>query len=285
MSRLRYYSSSPFFKWLRKKVGIKKPVALAWGEWDDWEEQTKKDHPVGWFLTETLPKLLEKPEDFIKSPFEAIDTYIYNRFVSKTHYLPTHLKPGKWYETDYRLIHGMFGALVDFVEIETASQTLAWIEDKEELKKYGVPKSYGKWWGRYRSHRCAKAGIEHLEWAASLTFNEGEGLDDNDPRIGQPTPQAIAARETLNLYHWWTQVRPNRGDAWDISGFRAHWDAMEAKHGGAIGRWLFGGKMSDEDRAEYDRFHKILDQLEEDWEREDEQQMIRLIKLRRSLWT
>lgn len=283
--RLRHYNSLSLFNWLRKKVGINKPFALGWEEWDVWTEQTKKERPVGWFLTETLPKLLEKPVDFVKGPFEDMDIYIHNRFVSKTHYLPTYLKPGKWHEFDTRLLHGMFGALVDFVEIETAHQTLMWIEDKEELKKYGVPGGYHKWWGRWRSHRCVKAGIEQLEWAASLTYREDEGLDPGDPRIGQPTPQAISARETLNLYHWWTQVRPNRGEAWDISGFRAHWDAMDEKYGGKLGGWLMTGKMTPEEHAEYDRLRRIVDQLNNDWEREDEQQMIRLVKLRRSLWT
>jgi hypothetical protein len=281
MIRVRHYNSLPFFEWLRKKVGIDKPTALGWDEWDDWKQQTRKNHPIGWFLTETLPKWLEKPVDVVKGPFEDTRIYLTNRFVTKTHILPTYLSVGKWHEFDERLMHGMFGALVDFVEVELAWQVLMW-KEANELKEYGVSKP--AWW---KESRSAKAGLEELEWAASLTHSEDEGLEAGDPRIGQPTGQALAAQETLALYKWWTETRPSRGDSWDTSGLQSHWDAMQTKYGGDGFSWLIGSekKMTEEEDAEYRRLSSVKSQLEKQWSDEDTEMMIRLVKLRKSLWT
>ena len=51
----RYYSSSKPFEWMRKKLGIEKPVALPFGEWKRWDADLKRQRPIAFWLTETLP--------------------------------------------------------------------------------------------------------------------------------------------------------------------------------------------------------------------------------------
>jgi hypothetical protein len=95
---------------------------------------TKKKQPVGYFLTETLPDSIDKFISDIIKPFNSVRYYIKNRFIYKTHYLHTRLKPGQWYDFDYRLMHGIMGEFVDYVEIEYARFETLFVEDKQTLK-------------------------------------------------------------------------------------------------------------------------------------------------------
>jgi hypothetical protein len=213
--------------------------------------------------------LLEKPAEWLIDPIDSALYYCRNRFVDKTHYLHTDLEPGKWHEFENRILHGSFTELVNFVEIETAWHHVLWA-DKEERKKYHVP-----FWRRHRilrfqRWRCPQAGIDHLKWEMQLE---------------EPTHQRDRAHELMFLYTWWKEVRCKREDEWVESGLRAFWDSMETKYGSD---WLgLGGrsKLTKAEQAEYDRLSKAMHDLEEARFQEDEDMLIRLVKLRRSLWT
>ncbi len=124
----------------------------------------------------------------MKITLSKVINYIYNRFISKTHYLPTNLTPGKWYEFDDRLFHGMFGALVDFVEIEVASE-------HDDYPRYG-----------YLDHvlriRRPVLGVNMLAIQSKYVYDK-HYCDSSDPKFGTPTQQAITARQVLELYLWW----------------------------------------------------------------------------------
>ena len=51
------------------------------------------------------------------------------------------------------------------------------------------------------------------------------------------------------------------------------------------GKLFFGSDKSPELKKQSDRAHKLLHKLEADYEKEDEAMLIRLIKIRNSLWT
>ena len=134
-----------------------------------------------------------------------------------------------------------------------------------------------KWFQQWRS---PENGIEHLKWAAALTLDDFK--DDNDPTRGEPSPQALAARETLALYNWWVNERPKRGDTWETSGFQAVWDQLKEKYGK---NFPLGTQMEAADEELYNRAHLAEHDLEAAYEAEDTEMMVRLVKLRRSLWT
>lgn len=286
----RYYQDLRLFEWLRKSVfKIDKPAALEWGGWDRWKEQTRKDHPVGYFMTETLPDWLEKPADWFIDPIYSVKYYIVNRWIDKTHAMVSNLEKGKWHEFEERLLHCMFDELVNYVEIELAWSHIAW-SDKEARAKYHAP-WHATGWFRTRTWRCAQAGLDHLHWEQGLTWNAEEVGEDSE-LAGKRTPQAERADEILALYTWWKDVRPVRGDAWVVTGFREFWNAMDAKYdepGDEKTSWMgfkkTGKKLTDDEDAEYWRLHKLVDAQEEAWHQEDEDMMIRLIKIRRGLWT
>ncbi len=279
----RHYSGSKPVDWLREKVfKIKKPVSLGWGQWDKWDAELKEKRPIAFFFTETFPEWLQWIPEHSVDYFNDVRYWVAN-YRGNTHGLQSKLKRGQWHEFEERLLHSMFDSYVDFIEIEEAGHHIAW-SNKEDRKKYNV-----KWYDRFwfmrwdRTQRYAQAGIDHLLWEMTLD----EPPDPPDPNWQPSVHQAVGAREKMALYTWWKVIRPARGEPWTASGLQAFWSAMDAKYG-EDSNWLgLGGnaKMTTSERREYERLTQANDELEQQWEQEDEEMMIRLIKIRRSLWT
>ena len=145
--------------------------------------------------------------------------------------------------------------------------------------KYDVP-WYRKGWLRWRTWRSAEAGMEYLRWAETLT-NE-EFLEEGEKHKAEPTSQAKAAKEIIQLYTWWTVTYRNRPDPYEASGWTAACEASRIANGG---RLSFSGDKDPVLKKASDKAHKLLQKIEADYEKEDEEMMIRLIKIRGSLWT
>jgi hypothetical protein len=150
----------------------------------------------------------------------------------------------------------------------------------EAKTKFDVP-WWRSGWLRLRTWRCPEAGLEYLRWAVTLT-NE-EFLEEGEKHKAEPTYQAKAAKEIIELYTWWTVTYRNRPDPYEASGWSAHCDAMRIKYPGSFLSSL--NSKDPEDRKASDKAHKLLQKIEAAYEKEDEQMMIRLIKIRQSLWT
>jgi hypothetical protein len=176
-----------------------------------------------------------------------------------------------------RFLPCLFNELVDFVEIESAWSHIAW-GDKEARAKYNPP-FWASGWFRWRVWRCPQAGLDHLDWAMTLTNTDW--CTPEDPNYGKPTGQAIRAKEIKELYTWWTTVYPNRPDPYDASGWTEYCEQARILNDGR----LFGGKSTPELKKLSDKSHKLLQKIEAAYEKEDEAMMIRLIKARDSLWT
>jgi hypothetical protein len=171
----------------------------------------------------------------------------------------------------------MFNELVDFVEIEQAWHHCMWSD--EERKKFDVP-WWRSGWLRWRSWRCPEAGMAYLNWASTLT-NE-EFLDDDKKSEAVPTYQATAAKEIIELYTWWTTTYRNRPDPYEASGWTAACEASRSANGG---RLSFSEPKDPALKKASDKAHKLLQKIEKAYEKEEEEMMVRLIKIRQSLWT
>ena len=108
------------------------------------------------------------------------------------------------------------------------------------------------------------------------------GAEPGSKGFGEPTYQAKAAKEIIELYTWWTVTYRNRPDPYDASGWTAACEASRIANGG---RLSFSGDKDPVLKKASDKAHKELRKIEAAYEKEDEAMMIRLIKIRQSLWT
>ena len=274
-----YWSCSPFADWIR---GTKKLSVGTGEEWDDWNTAAQMKHNFRYWLAE---EALGHIQDFVTWPVRTlydIKYYINNRWVSRTHSLTAHsrdIKPGQWQDVGNRFLPCLFNELVDFVEIETAWSQIAW-GNKEARAKYNPP-FYATGWFRWRVWRSPQAGLDHLDWAMTLT--NVEWLAEDKKSEAKPTSQAISAKEIKELYTWWTTVYRNRPDPHDASGWSEHCDAMRVKYPGSFFSSL--NDKNSEDKKASDKALKLLQKIESAYEKEDTEMMIRVIKIRDSLWT
>jgi hypothetical protein len=263
-----------FMDWLR---GMPKPEFSDEKGWRDWEKEAKTKYPWRYWLVEVG---LEYLQDFITWPVRKVydfECYIKNRWFTRTHALTAHprdIRPGTWCDVGDRFIFCLFNELVNFVEVELASWHIAFA-DKEERMKYQIP----IWTRKWRDWRCPQAGLDSLNWQSNLKFDE-EWISEDDPKFGKPTPQAENAKEILELYKWWVEERPKRPDPMDESGWSAICNSRHETSEEDF--FMFEGQAEDQKSTHaLNLCHKI----ENAYEREDQNMMIRLIKIRHGLWT
>lgn len=277
MGRNHYWTCSKFADWLR---GTPKGGAKTSDDWEDWNETAEKTHPIRYWLAEEGLDYAQRIVFWPTDTLYSIKYYINNRFVTRTHQLTAHARdiaPGTWCDVGHRFLPCLFNELVDFVEVELAWWHIAW-GDKESKAKYNAP-FYATGWFRWRSWRCKQAGLDNLEWQRNLKHDEDYSKDEK--YYGQPTPQAVKAQEILDLYTWWTVTRPARLDPHVASGWSDYCEQVRVLNNGR----LFGSKKTPELEKLSKKTMKLLHKMEADYEKEDENMMIRLIKVRHGLWT
>jgi hypothetical protein len=278
MSRSHYWSCSKFADWVR---GTPKLGAGTSEQWDDWDHKAKRYNPIRYWLAEEGLDYVSNIVYFIPDTLYSIKYYINNRWVSRTHSLTAHakdIKPGQWCDVGNRFLPCLFNELVDFVEIELAWWHIAW--NSEERDKYKAP-FWASGWFRWRVWRCPQAGLDNLEWQRNLRWTEDE-VGKDFKGLGELTPQAVKAQEILDLYTWWTTTYRNRPDPYDASGWTASCEAQRLANGGKLS---WNTPKDPVLKKQSDKAHKLLRKIEEDYEKEDEAMMIRLIKVRHGLWT
>jgi hypothetical protein len=107
------------------------------------------------------------------------------------------------------------------------------------------------------------------------------GTDKGSEDYGKPTHQALAAQEILALYRWWREVYPNRPDVHDASGWSAYCEMRRTKGYD----FLDLEDKSEDEAAQCKTALEKSNEIEKAYDDEDEAMMIRLIKIRDSLWT
>lgn len=173
------------------------------------------------------------------------------RTYDKYHIVRTELKPG-YYEIDTRMLYANFALLKIYVEVQCASmefmfQKNSWFDSL----KY----KFCRW-------KSTELGLKHLKW---------EMNPDN-------SNQYLIAAEVVALYDWWTNIRPNRKDI-DFNR-QNEIDEVDIEE-------ILSGKFKNDNPELYkDYFENISDnhKLDEKWHEEDTEMLIRLIKIRRTLW-
>ena len=264
-TRPNYWSCSAFSRYVQERTGVStKPTAATGENWDKWQKENEKR--FGYWFTEEILDHIQDVVYFPMDVFKNIRRYLRNRFIDKTHMIDTKLHRGEWHEIDHKLIHGMFETIVNFVEYEKAERMYIseiWeMSEKEDISTTAARKKVKK------NVPSREQGLKYLDWEISLK---------------EESPfQSAAAQEVKELYLWWKDVRPNRPDPMDVSGWSEYCDNQRDE-----GKMRF---FSREDTTEEERkmVTNLLDktnEIENQQYDEDTEMMVRLIKIRRSLWT
>jgi hypothetical protein len=250
-SRINHWTCTKFADFIR---GTSKPYGLGWKEWDTWHKNAKESHPFRYWLAE---KGFKKLQNFVMFPcdvYRTVKVYITNRWIDQTHIVRTGLKPGEYYEFDYKILHGLFYELVDMVESEMAHLVKYTSENKNKFQ--------------FKHGKCEEAGLEYLDWASSLIYDSNYGVTKKDKQYNKPTPQALAAKQIKELYLWWKYTRPNRIDPHSLLKDDSDNDDP------------FSHISKDKKKI-----YKQIQKLEESYDKEDTNKLIQLIKIRKDLWT
>ena len=191
-----------------------------------------------------------------------------------THVLRTDLKPGKYHDYEDRLMHGMFHSFVLMIETEFAS-----------LAPHSPVVVKRPWWRRLSACispiRDSKLGLAYLQQEMSLI--DPLRIDQRDVR------QASSAMEAIVIYTWWTQIRPTRRSIEDESGYTKFMDQMREKYKDREPDMRYSAYTMRKHMtpAESDIHLAILAdhrRIVTERHAEDDDMLIRLIKLRRDLW-
>jgi hypothetical protein len=275
--RVNYWSCSKFADYI---LGDQTPTALTSRGWHDWKQLQQSVRPIRYWIAKEGLDHLQDIVLYIPDKLYDVKCYLRNRFITKTHALTaksTHVKRGQWCDLTGRLLPCLFDELVDFVEIELAWNNIAWNESAR--KEHKAP-WYAVGWFKTATWRSREAGIAYLDWASSLTYND-EWFDKSHPDYNKPTLQALSSIEIKELYTWWTETYPNRPDPDDASGWTDVCEAMREANGGNMFLNECPAELQDQKAVAYEKLRK----LEQEYEDEDTEMMIRLIKVRGSLWT
>ena len=225
-------------------------------------EQDKKTHSdfVAKKSTSLVLKSILNPVTYQAVVFT---NWVRELFSGDNSVIKTGLKSGH-YDNHVLMLHGCFNLLVDFVEKEKAAMLYA--SEGGKLSRFDRI-----------NFRSREAGTKYLDWEITL--------DSPDmPKHEQSPCQAKNAREQYALYLWWKDVRPLR----EKKSYHVD-DDMEkdfVKQYGTM--YHFDDNWKTEHPEQYDRWKQhqeysiAQDQL---WEKEDQEMLIRLIRINRSLWT
>ena len=249
--RWHYWTCGKFANWI---LGEEKPYALEWGAWDGYYTDLKKRKPVRYWVSQKLFKYLQ---DILYYPYDiyhTIDCYVRNRWIDKTHMINTGFKPGGYYEIDQKILHGLFTELVDFVE-----KDLAHMGDYSSKNKY-----------KFKNGRCVEAAYNYFNWASRLKDTYPDGTK-------RASEQAKTSRKIKKLYEWWKNIRPNRVDPYNDSGWNEICKSDEYK--------IFKHKETPQEIKRIKQALNKISKLEEKYENEDTNMLIELIKIRRHLWS
>jgi len=239
------------------------PGSMTSKGWRLFDKEFKEKAPVRhWFKSE-FKKAVIYP---VKWKYEAISRWIRYRTYDRYHVLNTGLEPN-YYEIEQLMLHVNFNMLKDFVEVEQAIHTYWW---SDEFKSASWCEKHMPFYYTFYPFRRPDLGIKHLDWASTLD-------DPTLPPHDRCDHQAIAARETKALYKWWVEERPARKEK--------EYAEYNDQGLGSLGCFDDDFDREAEDYKAHVESMERGSKQEEDWQKEDEEMLIRLVKIRRSLWT
>ena len=220
-------------------------------DWAVWKNEMKEKYPIRYFLTNEFEAMFVWP---ITMRVQRVQEWVRYRTTRRYHIVSTGMKPG-YSDVTEKMLHVNFNMLKDFVEKEKA-QMFNVFGANDDLKLNNKD-----------------AGIAHLVWEMGLEPDEYNSTEQ----------QAKNAREIYDLYNWWIDERPLRVDPMETPEHNAYWKLREEVHGDEFP--FTTTKDTPELKKAQKIANKLSEKLEKQYSKEDEKNLIRLMKIREALWT
>ena len=240
------------------------PGSMSSKGWRLFDKEFKERAPIRYWLKSGLIRRIINP---IRWRYNGISDWFRYRTTHKYHIIDTGLVPG-YYEIDTLMLHGNFNMLKDFVEVSQARHRYYWSDDYRDNSSWC--EKHMPFYSVFYPFRRPDLGIAYLDWASTLD-------DPSLPPYEQSPSQAVEAREIKSLYLWWVKDRPARKEIEHV-----HYDNQ------GLG-WLSSlDEDFDRDAEDYKAHVENMVQRDKqaaDWEAEDQDMLIRLMKIRKGLWT
>ncbi|MCP5016333.1 MAG: hypothetical protein GY938_13835 [Ketobacter sp.] len=247
-SRPSYWSHSRIAVYLRRKSGlIAKPDAAEMDEWTRIEEADRKSNPIMHWVIEEGFDYAQDFIYFVPDIYQNVKHKCRYYFVDQSHVLQTKLKRFEWHSVDEKIFHGVMEELVRFVEEDKSHmQTM----DRETI-----------------ATNKREDGLAYLDWEISL---------------GEESPsQSVTAKEVKEIYLWYKDVYPNRVDPMVASGWSDYCDRRESE-GAMI---LSHDGETEEERNNTRELLKRSNEIEQGQYDEENDMLIRVVRMRQDLWT
>jgi len=231
--------------------GVDSDVARSSNDWHEFREYHKEHNPIRYFINNDFEAIFIWPWSM---RLRRLTDWVRYRTTRRYHVIKTGMEPG-YADVSEKMLHVNFNMLKDFIEIEKAYM---WT-----------------WHEKETNNKSEQPGVSHLLWEM--------GLDNDDSWKGNKT-QASNAREQYELYDWWTNQRPYR-----VDDAMEEWEAYHTLKKDIYGDDADNFFRDDLDTPELEKLQKKWltksSKIEKHNLKEDESMLIRLIKIRSSLWT
>lgn len=264
-----------------KKFYPDKPLAATSKEWGEWRREAKKKK-LRYFIANDVPSWIRSK---IINPIEDAIWWVKYRTTSRYHILKLDTDPG-YMDDSEKILYANFTILKNYVENDCAKRRwFYYVSSPEEDHELLMFDKY-------------TMGIEYLNWEISLSDPDSEDYDDllyesekwKNGEIDPLDTQSGSAKEVKELYLWWLnypsfiltdddiylkqykESRRNRGvDEFYFDMFSDSDDPNDKET--QEERELFKKHMDYSFNNEDEKYHKV------------EEMLLRLIKIRRSLWS
>jgi hypothetical protein len=231
--------------------------------WDNFYDDAKRKYPTSFFFGYTVPKFLERMWHRLSDVPYWLRTHIYNRY----HIINVKQPKGSpdqysydwgWIDRSHVLPLAMFNILCDFVENEFMPQYW-WRYDEKKRKSYYVKKNERKTWQQVLEE-----------------YSEANDPKESDYEFDYEYASVIHSRkynrELLTIYKWWKVDRLE----------------LCKKDDDTSNEWynfkMNSNRTEDENNKEKELFDLSMG-AEEELHKQEEDMLIRLVKIKGGLWT
>jgi hypothetical protein len=187
--------------------------------------------------------------------FTDILAFIHNYWICPSNRITIHhadCPRGHYHDADYVMMYALFQMVVDYVEIELSGN----LGDGFETRWQKFVRDCGSlpfihWF--VKAPRNARRGLYHLRWGMRLTDHPS---------------QAEFCKDMFALYKFWKHTRPRREEA------HFYWHLMRE-----------GKSWRAPHTPEEDRLFAVGEELQAKYDTEDQDMLLSIIRIRRSMWT